>query len=221
MRTTALLLSPVLLVALTAQARADDAPAQAPAPAATPPAQTHVTLRADDAHAALEKQTGSLTPPGPIATELGFAGVSTWQTVCAAPSGVAVDPHGVYRVAGDGLVPSSSFSLGSLRDRVTLDSRSGNAFMRVGGVLLAAGGGAAAVLGGGSFVTALVLDQNGTGSPLLRDSLRYGGLAVAGAGVVAAALGVYLYFTNGTTVRTDSGMQVGSGPRVTPAGFTF
>jgi hypothetical protein len=218
MRTTALVLSPLLLLALSTQARADDSAPSAPA---TAPAQTHVTLLADDAHAALEKQAGTLTPPGAIARELGFGAVSSWQTVCAAPCGVAVDPHGVYRVAGDGLVPSSSFSLGSLRDRVTLDSRSGNAFMRFGGVLLAAGGAAAAALGGGSFVTALVLDQNGTGSPQLRDSLRYGGLAVAGTGVVAAAVGVYLYLTNGTTVRTDAGTQVGSGPRATPAGFTF
>jgi hypothetical protein len=185
----------VTLVALD-----DEPPTQSSPPTAvTAPtssassAATRVTLRANDTRAALEKQTGTV-----------LGGISTWQTVCTAPCGISVDANGVYRVAGDGLWPSGSFSLGTGRDEVTLDSRSGNFVMRVGGMVLALGGGAAAALGGGSLAAGVALDQSGTGSPLLRDSLKYGGIAVTSLGVLGAVLGAYLYFSNGTHVHTDS-----------------
>ena len=103
-----------------------------------------------------------------------------------------------------------------------LESRSGSTLLRVGGALLAGAGAAGVVVGGGSFGAALVMDHDGTGSSTLRDSFRYGGIALVGAGAVATVVGVYLFLTNDSHVRADSGVQIGkSGPRVTGTGLVF
>jgi hypothetical protein len=211
--------APLVVVLVSSAAHAAEPTPPSPPP---PPKQVQVTLRVDDAHAHLEQRTGTMSSSDPLSTQLGLGGIDTWKTVCAAPCNAPVDATGTYRVAGDGLVPTASFGLAGASDRVELDSRSGSTLLRVGGALLAVAGGAGIVVGGGSFGAALVMDHDQTGSGTLRDSFRYGGMALVGAGAIATVVGVYLFMTNESHVQTDSGIQIGkAGPKVTATGLVF
>gem|GEM_PF-2597020 len=199
------------LVGMPRAAHAEDAmpeeghrPAQPAAPpsiATTPPVT--VELDADDARATIERRVGTTSPSGLPLVETGLFTVGQWQHQCAAPCSVKLDPRYAYRVAGDGLVPSDSFVLPRAGERVRVDARMGSSAGRVVGALGIAGGAVATALGGLALVASPVLASEDVGSQGFRDAVVIGGATVAAVGVLAVGAGLYLWFANGSTARTE------------------
>lgn len=163
-----------------------------PAPTARK-AQVRLTLRADDMEATLEKAESG-PPPIVFGTDLG-----PWQRVCTAPCDVRVDANGDYRVAGDGINPSSRFRLTPGAD-YHLEAETGSARAHLLSGLLFGGALACGVLAGTTYAV------THTGENPSRDNtLTY---VVLGVGVVALAVSIPLWLTSGTSVQTENGESV-------------
>lgn len=199
---TALALSAVLAAPA---ARADDAvplaPAPAPAPSPVPTPAPEVVLSSDARDAALERRVGTLSPLGPAIAETGLLGVAQWERVCVAPCGVRVDPRYVYRVSGEGLVPTGGFSFPRGDGRVDVDAKLGSSPWRVGGAV-AAGMGVLGVLAGGAALgVSPLLAHEEVGSETFRTAVVAGGAASLALGAIALGAGLYAFVTNDSSVR--------------------
>ncbi len=229
------------LAILTAprSARADDEvpAASPPAAASTPPAATAakpeaardagktvtVELQASSTRATIEKRVGTTSLPALPFSDTSFGSVSHWESACIAPCELKLDPHYAYRVAGDGLTPSDSFALPRSRDRVTLSAEMGSSPARLAGMALTAVGTGTTLLGGTALLISPVLESQDVGSKGFRTAMLAGGAVFVAAGVLELGLGLYLWMSNGTTVRADHGvLSAKAGPvEVTPAGVIF
>lgn len=208
-----------VLVALTPRtARADEpalvgppvaAPASPPGAASAPPApaqstapSTVVQLDADDHRATIERRAGTVSPSGMPLVETGLFSVGQWEHACVSPCTVKLDPRFAYRVAGDGLVPTDSFSLPRSGDRVRVDAKMGSSTGRVAGVLTASGGILALGAGALALIATPILHSEDVGSEGFRTAVVAGGIGAVSIGAVAVAIGSYLWFTNGSSART-------------------
>ncbi len=215
--TLAVLAVPVLVALAPRTARADDtlvgpAPAPAPAPpapapasapaAAAPAASAVVQLDADDHRATIERRVGTQSPSGMPLLETGFFSVGQWEHACVAPCTVKLDTRYSYRVAGDGLVPTDSFSLPRSGDRVRVDAKMGSSTGRVTGVLTVGGGVLALGAGALALVATPILHSEDVGSEGFRTAVLTGGIGAVSIGAVAVAIGTYLWFTNSSSART-------------------
>jgi hypothetical protein len=179
-----------------------------------------VVLRADDRHAVIERQKDVQTISGFPLKDAGILSIGTWEPACVAPCATQLDPRFSYRVSGDGLVPSDSFTLPQDRDHLKLDAKMGSSTGRVGGAVLALGGGAGILVGAAALVAAPILESQNVGSPSARTGLLAGGVVVSGAGVVALVAGVWLWLHNDTTLRQEAGAPVAQS-RFTAGGVSF
>ena len=111
--------------------------------------------------------------------------------MCAAPCTADVRRELRYRVVGDGMPPSSTFSLPD-RERVLPKVTPGDAGVHDGAGLLTLVGAIATAAGG---VTALASGGD-------RGSM-IGGLTCLGVGIVAMAVGIPMLLASATTVRFE------------------
>lgn len=180
-----------------------------------------VELRANETTATLERRTGTSTLYGLPLPDLSIGGVSQWQTACVAPCSVPLSAHYIYRVSGDGRVPTSSFTLPRGRDRVTVDADLGRASGRIAGLGFLATGVGAMVLGGAALVASPILSANEVGSAGFRTTVLSGGVAVTSIGAVLVAVGVTLWLTNESSLKLEASPRVSKGPKLTASGFVF
>lgn len=176
---------------------------EASPPASAAPATPEVVLSADARDAALERRVGTVSPLGPSFAETGLLGVAQWERVCVAPCGVRVDARYVYRVAGEGVVPTPSFSVSvpPAGERTYVDAKLGSSPWRVGGAV-AAGVGALGVLAGGAALAASpVLASEDVGSQGFRTAVVAGGAATLALGALALGGGLWAFFSNDSSVR--------------------
>jgi TPR repeat protein len=138
-------------------------------------------------------------------------------TVCAVPCDSSLDPNWKYRVAGNGVSPSSSFMLGAQQgDSLTLRVHAGSHSTQVAGVSLTATGIVFAIIG------AVVLPLGIAQSKTPAEGVGGGSLGI---GVAALIPGIVLLARSSTHVTTDSGRDLASTPSTSSAPshalFTF
>jgi len=174
------------------------APAQAPATNAAV-----VQLDADDHRATIERRLGTQSPSGFPLLETGFFSVGQWEHTCVAPCTVKLDTRYSYRVAGDGLVPTDSFTLPPSADRVRVDARMGSSTGRVAGALTTGAGITAIAAGTLALIASPILASEDVGSQGFRNGVIIGGVSAVSVGVIAVGVGAYLWLTNGSTAHTQ------------------
>lgn len=223
-----------LLLSIATTARADEPEPSVvptlPAPAKSDAGKTvTVELQSNSARATIEKRVGTTSLPSLPFTETSFGSVSHWEHACVAPCELKLDPHYAYRVAGDGLTPSDSFALPRGKDKVTLNAEMGSSPARLSGMALTALGTGSALLGGTALALSPVLESQDVGSKGFRTAVLAGGVIFLAAGVLELGMGLYLWMSNGTTVRADHGVLAAkndtrsrsSAFKITPAGVVF
>jgi hypothetical protein len=197
---------------------APPSPATAPPgdPAAAAPAVT-VELRANDPRATLERRQSTTTVGGLGLPDLGIGGLTQWESACVAPCTAApVSTDYSYRISGDGLVPSKTFTLPRGPRTLRIDADLGSSTGRVTGMVLTAGGAGALLLGGAALVASPILSANDVGSEGFRTGVLAGGAGGVGLGVLLAAAGLTLWLSNGSTLRFDPSPALASAPRPRP-----
>ena len=215
--TMAALAVPILVTIAPRTAQADEAPAAsaaaptvAPAAAAAPatapvaaPVTAVVQLDADDQRATIERRVGTASPSGMPLLETGLFSVGQWEHACVAPCTLKLDTRYAYRVAGDGLVPTDSFSIPQSADRVRVDAKMGSSTGRVAGALTTGAGLLAIAAGGLALIATPILASEDVGSQGFRTGVLAGGVSAVSVGVVAVTVGAFLWFTNGSTAHTQ------------------
>jgi hypothetical protein len=158
-----------------------------------PKTQVRLTLRAGDIEATLEQAES-----GPPAIAFG-SDFGPWKRVCTAPCDVRVDANEDYRVAGDGISPSSRFRLTPGAD-YHLAANTGSARARLLSQILFG----SALACGGLALTTYAVSHAGDDQP--RDNtLTY---AVLGVGAVALAVAIPLWLSSGTSVQSENGESI-------------
>jgi hypothetical protein len=206
------------------------APAAIPAPTAKPESGKTVTveLQSNDEHATIERRLGTTQLAGLPFVDTSFSAVGHWEESCVAPCELKLDPHYSYRVAGDGLTPTRSFALPRDKDRVRLSAEMGSSSGRLAGVVLTSIGAGTAFLGGAALIASPILESQDVGSKGFRSIVLAGGAIFLAAGVLEMGMGLYLWATNGSSVRADHGVLSAAGSakktggvKVTPVGLVF
>jgi hypothetical protein len=209
----------LLLAAVPAFA---DEPSPAPVPPPAPTAKTvTVQLQSNDEHATIERRVGTIQLSGLPFTDTSFAAVGHWEEECIAPCEVKLDPHHSYRVAGDGLTPTRSFALPRDKDSVRLSAEMGSSMARFAGLALSAIGAGTTFLGGAALVASPILESQDVGSKGFRSAVLAGGAIFLAAGVLEMGMGLYLWATNGSTVRADHGTLSAKSAALTPGSLVF
>ena len=213
----------IALVSFVSTARAEEAPA--PAPKAEPGKTLTVELQSNSTRATIEKRVGTTSLPALPFSDTSFGSVSHWEHACVAPCDLKLDPHYAYRVAGDGLTPSQSFALPRDKERITLSAEMGSSTARLSGMALTGVGVGSMLLGGTALALSPVFESQDTGSKGFRSAVLAGGVIFLAAGVLELAMGIYLWTSNGTTVRADHGVLAAKADarpfRMTPSGVVF
>ena len=196
---------PVLVAIAPRTAHAEDpvAPPVALAPAPAAPASAVVQLDADDGRATIERRVGTQSPSGLPLLETGLFSLGQWQHACVAPCTLALDTRYAYRVAGDGLVPTDSFSLPHTGEKVRVDAKMGSSTGRVAGALVTGGGLLAIAAGTVALVATPILHSEDVGSEGFRTGVLAGGIGAVSVGVIAVGVGTFLWLTNGSTAHTQ------------------
>jgi hypothetical protein len=179
------------------------APAPVSAPGASAPASTVVQLDADDHRATIERRVGTQSPSGMPLLETGLFSVGQWEHACVSPCTAKLDARYAYRVAGDGLVPTDSFSLPRSGDRVRIDARMGSSTGRLAGVALTGGGILALGAGALALVATPILHSEDVGSEGFRTGVLAGGVGAVSLGAIAVGVGTLLWLTNGSTAHAQ------------------
>lgn len=220
------------VVVSSAEASADEAtppPEGHPAAVTAPPKRSFedaeeitVELRANDGRATLERRKSTTSFSGLALPDLAIGGLTEWETVCVAPCAMPVSTRSTYRVAGDGLVPSSTFAL-PRTPHLRLDADLGSSRSRISGALLGIAGAGALVLGASASIASPILAANDVGGEALHTGLLAGGIGTVAVGAVLLAVGIGLYFTNESTLRFDPTPTSRTDAKRTllPNGFVF
>ena len=193
-------------------------PVAAPSAPAAPgvPAVT-VELRANDPRATLERRQSTTTVGGLGIPDLGLGGLTRWESACVAPcTTTPVSSEYSYRISGDGLVPSKTFTLPRRPRTLRIDADLGSSTGRVTGMLLTAGGAGALLLGGAALAASPILSANDVGSQGFRTGVLAGGAGAVGLGVLLAATGLTLWLSNGSSLRFDPSPTLASTARPRP-----
>jgi hypothetical protein len=187
-----------------------------------------VELQSSSARATIEKRVGTTSLAALPFSDTSFGSVSHWEHACVAPCELKLDPHYAYRVAGDGLTPSDSFALPRNKEKVTLSAEMGSSTARLSGMALTAIGVGSTLLGGTALVLSPVFESQDVGSKGFRTAVLAGGVVFLAAGVLELGMGLYLWMSNGTTVRADHGVLAAKRTekddrpfRITPSGVVF
>ncbi len=191
-----------------------------------------VHLDASDARATLSREVGSgyvMPDHSPFAARRLQYG-SLWETVCVMPCLQGVSTSAVYRVEGDGILPSSSFRLDP--GPVHLYAKTGSRGGLLGGVLLTMLGGGSTLMGGAllglSTLSLQSTPSQAESAQNAKHTLFTMGLVMLGTGAVELATGIVLWSRSRTTVTDEGGKVVGGtrppprrGLSLTPNGLVF
>jgi hypothetical protein len=225
MRRAIVFLAVGAMVTFGSAASAEEAPTATPAPSATatPTPTPTVELRATDQRAVIERRTGTSGPSGFAFSDASFFSMGHWEHACVAPCQLKLDPRFTYRVSGEGLVPTDSFTIPQGRDRVRLDARMGSSTGRLAGILLTGAGAVGATMGAIALGVSPILESEDVGSKGFRTALVAGGATFLAAGMVSLGVGLYLWLSNGSTVQQEGGaITIGrSDVKLTPNGIAF
>jgi hypothetical protein len=204
----------LLLLATAPAAQGDES--EIPAPATIPASgerKIEIIVDADEDGALLERRVN--TVEGWQAT-LGipvYSSTQQWEPACVAPCKLKVDADSAYRVSGEGIATSRTFTLPALNDPLKLHVHGRSAFLYGAGQGLTTVGTVFVLFGGIS-----TLYSKSITSTDAEESLRSVGVAVLITGAVFVAVGLPLWLSGKSTVRTDGGQRVaGSLQRL----FTF
>lgn len=163
-----------------------------------------VELSADEGNATLEKRTGTSVATGLGPFETGVMSLGHWQSVCIAPCQVRLDTNASYRVSGDGLVPSNSFTLPRNEDHVRVDAKMGSSPARVAGMIFTAGGVASLAAGGLALLATPILASEDVGSEGFRTGVLAGGIGAVSVGAIALTTGLFLWLSNGSSAHAQN-----------------
>ncbi|WP_394840962.1 hypothetical protein LZC95_28285 [Pendulispora brunnea] len=219
-----LLAIPTLAVLLTV---APDAAADGAAPA---PAAAEIRVTSDRENTTLLRLSGAGTGYGNVGGYGVAMAFESYEPLCTAPCTASADPNGIYRIAGEGITPSSVFRLPG-RTHADLRVRAGSSSKRWWGWVSTYVGAALAV-GGGTF---LLLDAISpqtnydvkTGEETRSTTFRDIGIIGLVSGAPFLILGIVMVATSGTDVTTASGeMLARRSPRpgklsLSPTGLVF
>jgi hypothetical protein len=165
--------------------------------------------------------------------------VDSWEFVCKAPCDQRVDPHRIYRVMGDGIIPSKDFNLAPGSPKVTLRVSPASHGTRVAGAVLASVGSVfvatAALLFLFEATASSAADALGTSSygvaaqSQLESTSNYYeilGISFLAVGLAACVTSLIVVLSSNTgldPVRSSPHARTRSlsGPRLIPGGFTF
>lgn len=189
-----------LVVFWTTSAHADESK---PEPAA-PPHGTTVDVVSDAPNATLEARTETLSPALPNVFDMGLLSVGHWSHVCVAPCRSTLDPRRAYRIAGDGLVPTSQFSIASSESHVRVDAKMGSSTGRALGAVATGLGAGGILLGGLALGLSPVLASEDVGSEGFRTAVLAGGAGVLAIGAIALGAGLITFLNNGSSARIES-----------------
>jgi hypothetical protein len=163
----------------------------------------------------------------------------SWEFVCKAPCDARVDPHRIYRVMGDGIVPSDDFNLAPGSGKVTLHVSPASHGTRVASAAVASVGSVLLLSSGVLFLfdatassaaTALGTSSEGASAQSQLQSTanvyEIMGISFLATGLVACVTALILTFTSHTVLEPvgpskHARMSPPSGPRLIPGGFTF
>jgi hypothetical protein len=180
------------------------AAAHADEPSGPAPSGPVVELSADESNATIEKRVGTTGPSGLGIVETGVLSVGQWQHACVAPCQMRLDPNYSYRVSGDGLVPTSSFTIPREGDHVRVDATMGSSPARVGGMLLTGGGLLALAAGGAAMIATPILESEDVGSKGFRTGVLAGGIGALSVGAIATTIGLFMWLSNGSSAHTQT-----------------
>lgn len=145
-------------------------------------AQTTVSLSlsANDPQAGLYQQDAQVLA---ISIEGQTGVVQSWRRVCAIPCQVNVDPHGVYKVGGEGLMDSRTFQLPA-GGPFSLTARVGHRGAAFGGIMLVAAG--SLLLIGGAVVAGMGAAQKdfASMSSFFEDTRKQGETMMSAGGIM-------------------------------------
>ena len=119
---------------------------------------------------------------------------------CLAPCDRPFPRDGIYRITGDGLIPSEAFRLPARPDTITLDVDAGMTAQKSAGAVIAISG---LVVGSLGALYSTLLAIESIEGPLPSGWQKDLSVGAAVGGLVATAVGALLYFTAGTRVRTE------------------
>lgn len=193
----------------------------APVVPVNPPKEVSVTLHADDSRATIERRVGTTSYAGLPLADASFGSIAQWEQACVAPCDLKLDKRYSYRVAGDGLVPSDSFSLPHDRDRLKLDAKMGSSYARLGGIGLTAVGTGGVLLGAAAVILVPIFQSQDVGSPTFRTGLLASGVTVLSLGAIAVGAGIYLWASNGTTIHPERDAVAKTKVHFTATGLSF
>lgn len=202
-------------------ARAEESPAPPPPAVVSAPKQVSVTLNADDSRATIERRVGTTSYAGLPLADASFGSIAQWEQACVAPCQLQLDKRYSYRVAGDGLTPSDSFTLPQDRDRLKLDAKMGSSYGRLGGIGLTILGTGGVVLGAAAVVLTPIFASQDVGSSVFRTGMLAGGVSVLSLGAIAVGAGIFLWATNGTTIHPVNDGVAKSKMHFTATGLAF
>jgi hypothetical protein len=195
---------------------------EGPAPAtANAPKQVSVTLNADDSRATIERRVGTTSYAGLPLADASFGSIAQWEQACVAPCQLQLDKRYSYRVAGDGLVPSDSFTLPQDRDRLKLDAKMGSSYGRLGGIGLTILGTGGVIVGAAAVVLTPIFASQDVGSSAFRTGFFASGVSVLSLGAIAVGAGIFLWATNGTTIRPVNENAASSKVHFNASGLAF
>jgi hypothetical protein len=200
------------------------------------PKAVEISLVTDDSRVGLyAKETRKITVQDEV--------VDSWEFICKAPCNLRVEPNRVYRVMGDGILPSKDFNLAPGSGRVTLRVSPSSHGARVASGVIASVGSVlvassalvllfeVAARSAGDAVAAGDTAGNSTYGAAAQsqfdstaDTLEIVGITLLAVGVVSwiSALAVYLSSNTGLDPVGPSQHASGSsGPRLIPGGFAF
>lgn len=186
------------LILFAAPARADDVPV----PVVADDRKVEFTVDADDADATLERRMNTVEGWETTYGVPFFHSTEQWDTACAAPCIVRLDPNATYRVGGTGVATSRSFTLPKEGPHVLHIGERSAFFHSVGAGFTTAG--VVVTLVG---VVSTVYSPSITSTQAEAD-VRKAGLVILMSGVALLAIGIPLLLTGNSRVTTDRGVRV-------------
>jgi hypothetical protein len=191
-----------------------------------------ISLVTDDHRVGLyAKETRKITVHDEVA--------DSWEFICKAPCDTHVDPHRIYRVMGDGIIPSDDFNLAAGSGKVSLRVSPAYHGTRVAAAAVASVGSVLLLSSGllflfdataSSAATALGTTSEGASAQSQLQSTanvyEIMGISFLATGVVACVTALLLTVTNRTGLEPvgpsrHASRTSPSGPRLIPGGFTF
>jgi hypothetical protein len=141
----------------------------------------------------------AFVPPGPVVllradtpkARLQAQGPGQWRDVCVAPCNVPVNPAAIYRIGGNTIVPSDSFSMPRPSGQVVIEARYGSKIKKWVGIVMIIVGVVDGLTGAFYYSQAndLASSTAGNDDP---DLYRAFGVVGIATGVVLAGIGIPL-----------------------------